>query len=370
MPRPRFLGNLDRDHSLEGLQAKMPKRNFKEMDEDETTDHRSFGAFKTMMEDARQATKSQKKKARKKKKKKERIVTKQRWFAQVKRVQCYLGLRPRQVFMLAPDPAIDLDLDSRHSDEAWQAYEIAQCLNLPDVDLTQSAPYLFYGNVVFVSVDVEAYEKGSRSVTEIGISSLDTLDLLDLPPGELGKLWTKRIHSRHFRIKETAHLKNSMFVAGCGDKFEAEFGVSEWVSIKDAPKAIATCFRPPFASKNAKNDSSEIQRVEPSIEGHLSDSVDDCNESPQKRNVILVGHDVKNDIEYLRKIGYDIANLGNLAEPVDTADLYRAWQHEQNPPKLGSILLSLGITGWNLHNAVSQTDRMSSSICCLGPTRY
>lgn len=71
-----------------------------------------------------------------------------------------------------------------------------------------------------------------------------------------------------------------------------------------------------------------------------------------KRKIILVGHDIRSDIDYLRKIGYDVRNLSNLVEAIDTVDIYRAFKHEQNPSNLGKILLSLGLTGWFLHNAV------------------
>ncbi|KAI4248959.1 MAG: hypothetical protein L6R42_009137 [Xanthoria sp. 1 TBL-2021] len=57
------------------------------------------------------------------------------------------------------------------------------------------------------------------------------------------------------------------------------------------------------------------------------------------------------DIDYLRKLGYDVSNLSNLIEALDTADLYRAWKHHQNPSKLGSVLMEIEMIGWNLHNA-------------------
>ncbi|KAL9033730.1 MAG: hypothetical protein Q9214_007373 [Letrouitia sp. 1 TL-2023] len=83
-----------------------------------------------------------------------------------------------------------------------------------------------------------------------------------------------------------------------------------------------------------------------------ADSPDDNTDAfIEKRNIVLVGHAVSTDIEYLRKVGYDVANLSNVLEAVDTANLYCAWQHEQQTTKLGSVLLSLGLTGWNLHNA-------------------
>lgn len=70
-----------------------------------------------------------------------------------------------------------------------------------------------------------------------------------------------------------------------------------------------------------------------------------------KRNIVLVGHDVGTDINYLKQLGYDVRNLSNLHELVDTSNMYRALHQQQNPTNLGSILADLGISGSHLHNA-------------------
>jgi DNA polymerase III alpha subunit (gram-positive type) len=70
-----------------------------------------------------------------------------------------------------------------------------------------------------------------------------------------------------------------------------------------------------------------------------------------KRNIVLVGHDIATDINYLRKLGYDPYNLANLHEMIDTSLMYRALGREPHPRNLGSILANLEIAGWYLHNA-------------------
>ena len=84
----------------------------------------------------------------------------------------------------------------------------------------EPAPYLREHSVVFVCVDVEAYERSSKIITEIGIATLDTHDIESLAPGEGGAEWMKKIRARHFRIKEHKHYKNTEFVTGCADRFE------------------------------------------------------------------------------------------------------------------------------------------------------
>lgn len=93
-PRPRYLGRVNADISVEDMESKIPAPDYKAKGETETED-RSFAAFKAKMEAAVQAGKN-KTKSQKEKKKKERIVLKQSWCAQLKRAQCYLGVRPRR----------------------------------------------------------------------------------------------------------------------------------------------------------------------------------------------------------------------------------------------------------------------------------
>ena len=179
---------------------------------------------------------------------------------------------------------------------------------------------------------------------EIGICTLDTEDLKSLPPGEDGKAWMTAIRPRHFRIAENQHLVNVDFVAGCADKFEKDFGVSEFISIKDAPQVIASCFKPPFSADHRM----QSHNLPP------KDSTRPTLSDPEaKRKIILVGHDIKSDIRFMRSMGYEVANLSNVLEAIDTADMFRALKHEQNSGSLGKVLLELGITGWNLHNGVS-----------------
>ncbi|KAL8714133.1 MAG: hypothetical protein Q9220_001861 [cf. Caloplaca sp. 1 TL-2023] len=334
IPRPQYLGRLNLQHSLDDMEALIPPYKSSENDAQRSND-RSFAAFKKKMEAAVEATR-QKSKHQRDKKKKERIGIRQGWCEQLKRTQCYLGIRPRAEPDLL-DPLQDPNIPQRELERALKRYHLAQCLDLPGLIVSESAPFRFQNDVVFICVDVEAYEKEHRPITEIGVSTLDTRDLTTLPLGEGGTAWMKKIRSRHFRIKETAHLHNSEFVAGCADRFESEFGVSEWISIREAPQVIASCFRPPYSAE-----------ADPVCTG--SEVNGDATSLP-KRKLILVGHDIRMDIDYLRKIGYDVSNLSNIIEALDTADLYRAWKHQQNPTKLGTILCDLELVGWNLHNA-------------------
>lgn len=319
-------------------------------EEVEGLEDRTFPAFRRKMEAAILAGKNKKKNANDKKKR-DRVNMKRRFCEQLRRTQCYLGIRPRGVanrddFLAGPN------LTHEESLAAQAEYERAAGIKLPDLAPTSPAPYPFDKSIVFVCVDVEAWERDQKIITEIGISTLDTNDLLGVPPGKGGIEWMKKLRGRHFRIAEYAHLTNTDFVAGCADNFEVKFGTSEWISIKEAPQAVASCFRHPFSEAGSYTPF-PLDRQKFGRNGSGSHYLPSVNEHAPKRNIVLVGHEIKSDIEYLRTIGYDVTNLSNLSEAVDTIDLYKAMKHGRDTPSLGAVLLDLGLVGWHLHNAVS-----------------
>ena len=348
-PRPRYLGRFTCLMGLLDLEAQIPEPGM-EPGEPQVLEDRTFPAFRRKMEAAIQAGKNRQKNA-KTKKKQDRVIQKRGWCAQLKRAQCYLGIRPRGIANKE-----DFHDNPNHTYEESQAaqaeYEKAAGLKLPTLIPTWPAPYPFDSDVVFVCVDVEAYEKDHKKITEIGVSTLDTRDLLNTPLGEGGAEWMKKIRARHFRIAEYAHLNNTQFIAGCADKFEDKFGKSEWISISEAPQVVASCFRHPFSAPGQyhpyPSDARMVGRY-----GSGSQYLPLVNNNTPKRNIVLVGHDVSADIQYLRNIGYDVSNLSNLLEAIDTTDLFRAMKRGQNSTNLGSVLLDLDLIGWNLHNAVS-----------------
>ena len=326
-PCPRYLGMLLSKDGLPALENKIPSQEFRH-EADEPLDLNTLGAFKDKIQLAIDAGKNKSKTSKGKNKPKTSKgkengdrnddgighagmvpgVSKDTWSAQLEKTCRYLGLDK-----IANDPS------------------------LQGTNAKTPASNSFQNNVIFISIDVEAYERSRRTITEIGISTLDTADLLGLTPGQGGTDWIKRMRSRHFRIKESAHLENHEFVSGCADRFEKRFGTSEWISIKEAPQIVASCFKYPFSALIHQGSSTKINQ----------------GEAGAKRNIVLVGHDLRADVDYLRSIGYNVANVDNLLEAVDTADLYRAISHEKQCQTLGSIISELGITPWNLHNAVS-----------------
>ncbi|KUJ20966.1 uncharacterized protein LY89DRAFT_420910 [Mollisia scopiformis] len=221
----------------------------------------------------------------------------------VKRVQTYIGIRK-------PDDGIEAALFKAHESrvEWYDPKAIAAAVSREATAKFGPATFFDAGkpmkftpedSVVFISVDVEANEFNHREITEIGVATLDTLDLVQLVPGKGGENWMKQIRARHFRINEYRHVINRVHVSGCPGSFE--FGKSEFINLANAPAAIASCFKAPFSGA----DTTSLDQDMP------------------KRNIVLVGHSIGADIAFLRDMGYDVTNLANLINTVDTGDMWK-----------------------------------------------
>ncbi|KAK3065201.1 hypothetical protein LTS18_006410 [Coniosporium uncinatum] len=347
--RPRFLGRSNSKDSYANLESNTPGMTFSPHFEPPASGQPALSdvqAFKAMFEEAVALNKA-KGKHSKTQKQQVRIEQQKNIGKQLKRAQCYLGLRPKRE--ASSDPKLDTALSRAEKQAAERKHE--EALKVPAIDPTQSVPYLFDTDVVIIAVDVEAWERNHNIVTEIGISTLDTRDLHGVAPGVDGGNWRSRIRSRHFRIKEHTHHENHEFVSGCAGRFE--FGTSEMISLADAPRMIAGCFKKPFSRPAAPVASDAGLPLFDKMS--LLDSQDgvgaEVTTALPKRNIIFLGHDSQQDLNYLQQLGYNPLNLGNLLEILDTASLYRSFRKEVQPKSLGAILHDMDMVGWFLHNA-------------------
>lgn len=87
------------------------------------------------------------------------------------------------------------------------------------LDPTVPPPYAPERSVVFVSIDIESMEEYKKIITEVGISVLDTNDIIGVAPGDGGENWFSLIKARHLLIREYATFRNTRFVHGCPDRF-------------------------------------------------------------------------------------------------------------------------------------------------------
>lgn len=355
-PRPQFLGVSHSRDEKDQFEQKVrpPREGYGEApagSSQEVLD--AFEVFKTKVELGYDATRNKKRNKGNNKgmsvaKKKETTERKlQGWYHGMKQMQNYLGLLPRQ----NPNTKIPNDATAttnwQEQVEKEHQYRVAAGQVFDKLDITKPCSYPFHQMPVFICVDVESNEKVHSMITEIGVSTLDTAELVNLPPGKNGTNWMEKIRTRHFRVTEYAHIINSEYVHGCPDRFH--FGESEFVPLKDTAAVVDSCFMPPYSANGTPS-----------------------SDTPE-RNLIMVGHDVQMDVKYLHKLGcrnlFDMEKTASTqnASPksdsaapnlhsrfinqVDTSLLYRVLKRSTQATSLGSVLVDLDLQGWHLHNA-------------------
>ena len=254
----------------------------------------------------------------------------------LKRTQRYFGLRLRES---RPKK------DNAESDK-WNLVEAVDfqaeyvSFSCEGIDVRQPVAHPFENDVLFVCIDIEADELDHSKITEIGVSTLDTKELAGIAPGEGGINWMAKIRARHFRINEYKHVVNSRFINGCPDRFEACFGSSEFIRNDQAKEVVRSFFVPPYAASIDHNGF------------YLAQGVSSNSQASEKRIVVLVGHDIKTDISYLKGMGYNPVKEPGVLEVLDTGRLYRALNHEQQVAGLANVMTSFNLMSWNMHNAV------------------
>ncbi|EXJ92416.1 hypothetical protein A1O3_00967 [Capronia epimyces CBS 606.96] len=422
-PQPKLLGTSKSRAKAGELQDFIPPAS---ADHGECSDSaapdvkKNFDAFRERCRDALAANKK-KNHIVKKKKEEDRLLTIRDWYSQLRRCQRYLGLRPKAGVVEHPDPNMPWSEQEQFRRQQLKKARIV----LDPLDVHLPAPYPIEKEPVIISIDIESYERDHKIITEIGVSTLDTLDLVKLPPGQGGKIWTSQIRSRHFRIQGREHFVNRDFCIGNPDAFQ--FGRSEFVALGEAAAKVDSCFEWPFSVQFKHPGSSDTWTSAPtSPTGEQLDSKERSSGSdgvsigpsnseqaeanraamasvlegisdpdaiklaldlaeknrpdpnilqqgPKERNIILLGHDIRSDLEYLRTLGskifgpsrgtYPVAAmevlgsdeaplkiLASILEALDTAPLYRVLKQETQPRSLSSILDDLGIPCYFPHN--------------------
>lgn len=302
--RPRFLGCADSRSKFDFLVESIDPPDFSNMDS--SPQDRSKEAFREMMALASEAVKNKNKK-NKSVRQERNILNRQTMSKQLLQAQRYLGLLPAETADPLPEGVKALNVE-------------------------EAASYLCEADVVIIAIDVEAYERAQHIITEVGVSTLDTRDLKGTAPGVNGQNWQQFVRARHFRVNEHKSYVNGDFVAGCPDKFE--FGTSEWAGLQEMPSRLTRCFHEPF-SRPGSLDSTVL-----------------VNEDPEhKRNIVLLGHDVEQDVQYCHRLGFSVLGRGNMLSIMDTRAMYQAYTRDHSPRGLGSIMADFDFSAWHLHNA-------------------
>ncbi|TKA74428.1 hypothetical protein B0A55_06208 [Friedmanniomyces simplex] len=340
--RPLSLGRTTSREQYDYLVAAIP---YPSRPPGTMPDDRSLQAFRDMIDKMVELGKA-KSKAKKKANQQVAIQRRQEMSKQVLRAQRYLGLLPKK----------DDDLLTSMNN-----------LTIPPLDPNTAVPHPFEQDVIIIAIDVEAYERSPKTITEVGVATLDTRDLRGEAPGADGGDWRRHIRGRHFRVVEYKHLRNHEFVEGCPDAFRGEFGTSEFVAREELPSVLTSCFHQPFSRREVDpatvateeessgpdtlNEANSRSTEKQSSSPDTSTEVNSTATPEEKRTIVLLGHDINQDITYLHSIGFSVLNRSHLAEPLDTATMFKSYTRDNNATSLGRVLLHFDIDGWYLHNA-------------------
>ncbi|KAH6624997.1 hypothetical protein B0J18DRAFT_197574 [Chaetomium sp. MPI-SDFR-AT-0129] len=292
-PVPRFLGRSESAQTFNALSEAVPEAH---PDDDVTKITTQFGVdeFRFLLKQTRVEEKKIKKADKNRAK---RLTAHKDWARSIKRVQRYLGLRSREV--------------------EGQVEPV-------DVDLLKHVAHEPEGSVLFVAIDIEAWEKDHNMITEVGIAILDTLVVRPIPPGENGVNWLPLIEARHIRVQENSWALNSRYVHGCPDRFN--FGTSEFVKLDDISQLI----------KNIIDDAT---------------LVDPATGTAQPRPVVLVFHEATSDLKYLQCVSYHAGDADNVIDVADTRVMYQSLVRKNDASSLVAALDYLELPHKNLHNA-------------------
>lgn len=195
-PRPRFLGRSASVQDFERLTKTFPP-----LHPDDNPKKLGPGPqamFESIMDVASKRVGSKANKANKNMKK--RQTNRKAWGQSVKRMQRYLGLR-----------------------EAITGTSRQPSATVPTLDLNVPLAAKPDRGVLFVAIDVEAWEHNQGIITEVGLAILDANKLVGVAPGAVGSNWFPLIEARHLRVREYTWAVNKTHVHGCPDQFEFGF---------------------------------------------------------------------------------------------------------------------------------------------------
>lgn len=156
-------------------------------------------------------------------------------------------------------------------------------------------------DAIFVSIDVEQWERNNHIVTEIGITTYHP-----------SNHFIPEMRAAHFIVQEYLKLRNGRFVSD--NKSNFAYGKSEVLPMSGCIKAINYV----FSSLSAKY-----------------------------KNVVLVGHNVGGDIRALRKFGIEFPKAYSIS---DTESIWRETR-PSGPSSLEALLQIFNIPYSFLHNA-------------------
>lgn len=244
---------------------------------------------------------------------------------QLKRAQSYLGLVHNSTPVSTTVSCREHPVENESFAESGQG-------GPSNSEATEGDPSCY---VFFVAIDVEAFEFNKSIVTEIGVSTLDTRNLIGMDPGSAGEKWATKIKSCHFRILENAKMLNTVWLKSCPDHFV--YGKTEWIEEKTTGSVLHECFNP---KGPAYEDNKNLTR-----------------------SVIFVAHHAFADQVFLAHLGFDLTL--EAMDVLDTQEISKAVFRERSSISLSKLLRRLSIDEFHAHNAGNDANQTMRALLAL-----
>lgn len=157
------------------------------------------------------------------------------------------------------------------------------------IELMNDVPPLM-DKAIVNCIDCESYEFNHDKLTEIGLSAFSISDMRGVPAGAYGENFLKLVYYYHHRLISNAHLINTHFCPG--DPTKNRFGLSRFVTVAEAKKAMIEGFNWPINPNNPE--------------------LGNCP-------VIFLGHALRNDERMLKDaLGIEGTIFGAVVKTIDT----------------------------------------------------
>ena len=217
-PRPRYIASSTEPEDLPFVKTACPHRSYipeierANYDGYKTPTEEDYLEFRAKMAAISEDDRVRKEKDAFKRMEKRHQLQKAKGH-EILRAQRYLGLRKKN------DPASEVKLLEAEEEKEKESEAESESEYEDELDVDQPTPHPQESSVVFVCIDIEAFEFTPNQITEIGVATLDTNDIADVAPGESGRNWWNMIRAQHFIVKEFRHLENKVHCRGNRDGF-------------------------------------------------------------------------------------------------------------------------------------------------------
>jgi hypothetical protein len=200
---------------------------------------------------------------------------------------------------------------------------------------------------IVVCIDTEHWTLNSDEMTELGVGTIATQDVLSLSRsqniGEHGENLMRQAQFYLFRLKEKVHLKTSN--ENSRGPLGNRFGQARFASFSE----MRTILKNEFFVKPIVGEQSLVNYHHP---------------------IIVLGHALGHDTDHLngKDLGFDVSTIGTIVRYIDTQEIAKqcgVWRNTPDKIGLSKLVGKLGVQHTDPHTAANDVARTMISAILL-----